>query len=274
MHPMFMCENRGIASVTSVALRGRPGKGVSVLIVRVDAITQPLPVVPTPPPPRIVTIGGRVISVAPLAPQHVFWQCVEHAQSQSVELEAFLSNAQVRALDQARSARGDFELNVSLEAQVFARNGLTGTSIDLPAKVTASDWSRLLSEWEFEDRATIDVPVEGGRVGPPLDKAAAFVKAALDRVEHRQWADALTQCREALDELQRVQQTPAPTWGDWADKTKREAWGIVDRLVAAQAAVRHMTHAGPHAAIGNADEHAVRLAVIMTAALLRYYASR
>jgi hypothetical protein len=111
-------------------------------------------------------------------------------------------------------------------------------------------------------------------VGPPLDKAAALVKAALDRMEHRQWADALTQCREALDELQRVQQVTPPAWSDWADKTKREARGIVERLVAAQTAVRHMTHAGPHAAIGNADEHAVRLAATMTGALLRYYASR
>jgi hypothetical protein len=274
MHPMFMCENRGIASVASAALKGRPGKGVSVLIVRFDAYTQPLAAVLGPTPPRIVTIGGRVTSVAPLAPQHVFWQCVEHAQAQSVELEAFLSGAQVRALDEARGGKGDFELNVSLEAQVVARNGLTGTSIDLPVKVTASDWSRLLSEWKFEDRATFEVPVEGGRVGPPLEKAAAFMKAALDRVEHRQWADALTQCRETLDELQRVQQVPPPAWGDWADKAKREAWGIVERLVAAQAAVRNMTHAGPHASIGNADEHAVRLAVTMTAALLRYYASR
>jgi hypothetical protein len=216
MHSMFMCENRGIASVTSVALRGRPGKGVSVLIVQVDAFTQPLTVVPTAPniPPRIVAIGGRVVAVAPLAPQHVFWQCVEHAQTQSVQLETFLSNAQVRALDEARGGKGDLELKVSLEAQVWARNGMTGTSIDLPVNVTASDWSRLLSEWEFEDRATFEVPVEGGRVGPPLDKAAAFVKAALDRVEHRQWADALTQCREALDELQKVQPGPAPAWGD------------------------------------------------------------
>jgi hypothetical protein len=274
MHPMFFCENRGIASVTSVTLKGRPGRGVSVLVVQVDAMMQPLQAVPTPPPPRIVTIGGRIASVAPLSSQHVFWQCVDHAQSQSVELEAFLGNAQVRALDESRNGKGDLELNVSLDAHVVARNGLTGSSMNVAAKVTASDWSRLLSEWRFEDRATFEVPIEGGRVGPPLDKAAAFMKAALDRVEHRLWVDALTQCREVLDELQRVQQTTAPVWGDWAEKSKREAWGIGDRLLAAQAAIRHMTHAGPHAAIGNADEHAVRLAVTMTAALLRYYASR
>src|SRR5258706_7812428 len=122
MHPMFMCENRGIASVASVSLGGRPGKGVSVLIVRVEAFTQPVTVVPTAPstPTRIVAVGGRVVSVAPLTLRHVFWQCVEHAQSQSVELEAFLSNAQVRALDEARSGKGELVLNVSLEAQVSA----------------------------------------------------------------------------------------------------------------------------------------------------------
>lgn len=60
----------------------------------------------------------------------------------------------------------------------------------------------------------------------------------------------------------------------WPDRGKREAWGLLDRLVAAQAAIRHMTHAGPHSKIGNVDEHAVRLAVTMTAALLRCYATR
>jgi hypothetical protein len=50
--------------------------------------------------------------------------------------------------------------------------------------------------------------------------------------------------------------------------------GLAERLVAAQAAIGHMTHAGPHSAIGNPDEQGVRLAVSMTAAVLRYYASR
>jgi hypothetical protein len=79
---------------------------------------------------------------------------------------------------------------------------------------------------------------------------------------------AFTKCREVLDELEKYQATPTPQWPDWA--TQRRNWGVAERLVATQAALRHMTHAGPHAAIGNSDEHAVRLAVTMTAALLRY----
>ncbi len=268
---MLTYENCGIASVTGVKLSGKPGRGVSLLVVQVELVTQPLR---EPPPPRIVTLGGHVGAVAPLVPQHVYWECVNHAQGQSAGLQAFLSNAQIRALDESRGANGDFELNLNLEAHVDGRNGLTPSSIAVPVKVTSSDWSRLLAEMKFEDRATFEVPVNGGRVGPPLDKAAAFVRAALDRVQQRQWADALTQCREALDELQKHQTAQSPSWADWADKTKREAWGTLDRLVAAQMAVRHMTHAGPHSAIGSVDEHAVRLTVTMTAALLRYHASR
>jgi hypothetical protein len=271
MHPMFTYENSGIASVTSVKPSGKPGQGVYLLLVEVDAMTQP---VKKPPPSRIVTIGGRLNSVAELAPQHVLWQCVDYAQRQTISLRAYLSGAQVRALDEARDANGDFELNVTLEAQVDGGVGLLPSSLNSLVRVTNSDWSRILSEMKFEDRATFEVPVEGGRVGPPLEKAAAHMRAAVDKVQMRQWDDALTKCREVLDELQPHQSAQTPPWGDWADKAKREAWGTAERLVAAQAAVRHTTHAGPHSAIGNADEREVRLTVTMTAALLRYYASR
>jgi hypothetical protein len=149
-----------------------------------------------------------------------------------------------------------------------------GSVVSSLAKVTNSDWTRLLSEMKFEDRASFEMPVGGGRVGPPLDNAAAQMKVALDRVQQRQWDDALTKCREVLDELGQQQSTTTPPWSDWADPQKRQGRGIADRLVAAQAAVRHITHAGAHVAIGNADEHAVRPDVTMTAALLRYYASR
>ena len=256
MQAMFMYESRGIASVTSVRLSGRPGQGVSVLIVDIDAMTQ---VSNQQPPPRIVTLGGRLISVAPLAPQHIYWECGGHGQKQHVALEAYLSNAQVRALDEARDAKGDVDLNLSLEAHVDGRAGLTPSSPNWALKVTNSEWSRLLSEMKFEERATFEVPVSGGRVGPPLDKAAAHMKAALDRVQNRQWSDALIKCREVLDELQHHQTAQTPPWADWADRAKREAWGIDERLLATQAAIRHLTHAGAHAATGNADEHAVRL---------------
>jgi len=271
MHPLFMYGNSGIASVTSVKLSGSPGRGSSVLIAEIDIMTQPKQ---SNPPPRIVTLGGRVRSVGPLVPAHGLWECVDYAQPHHIPLEAYVSNAQVRALDEARDGKGDFNLTLSLEAQIAGSNGLIPSSVAWSMKVTNSDWARLLSEMEFEDRATFEVPVAGGRAGPPLDKAAVHMKGALDRVQHRQWADALTKCREVLDELQAYQSVQTPGWIDWGDKSKREAWGIAERLVAAQAAVRHMTHAGPHSAIGNADEQAVRLTVSMTAAVLRYYASR
>ena len=127
---------------------------------------------------------------------------------------------------------------------------------------------------QFEDRATFDIPIEGGRVGPPLDAAAAHMRAALDRVQLRQWDDALTKCREVLTELQRFQPTPSPAWADWADQSKRQAWGLVERIMAMQASVRHITHAGAHASIGTANEAEVRLTVTLTAALLNYYASK
>ena len=120
---------------------------------------------------------------------------------------------------------------------------------------------------KFEDRATFEVPIDGWRVGPPLDKAAAHMRAALDKLQLRQWDDALTKCREVLTELQQFLPAPPPGWGDWADKTKREGWNLIERVAAAQAAVRHLTHAGPHAAIGAPDEREVRLVVTMTGAL-------
>ena len=141
-------------------------------------------------------------------------------------------------------------------------------------KVNASDWIRILKEMKFEDRASFDIPVEGGRVQPPLDKAAAHMRAALGKVQLLQWDDALTKCREVLTELQQFQPAATPPWADWADSSKRQGWSLVDRVMAAQASLRHATHAGAHASIGMPSEHEVRLIVTMTAAILKYYASR
>jgi hypothetical protein len=100
------------------------------------------------------------------------------------------------------------------------------------------------------------------------------MREALNKVELRRWDDALTKYREVLTDLQQFPAAQPPTWADWADKAKREGWGLPERVSAAQAVVRHMTHAGPHAAIGAANEREVRLMVAVTGAFLRYHASR
>lgn len=274
MHPTFKYESTDIASVTAVKLSGRPAMGGAVLVVGLQVMTQPKLPAHGELAPRIVMIGGRITAVAPLAPVLGNWQCVNYAQSHTIVMDAYLTHAQVRAVDEARDEKGDINLLLSFDALVNGRAGQLPSFAQQNFGVTMSDWTRVLTEMRFEDRATFEVPVERGRVGPPLDKAAAHLKTALDRVQQRQWPDALKACREVLDELQQFQAQPTPAWADWADKAKREGWDVAQRLVVAQAALRHLTHAGAHAAIGNADEQGVRLAVTMTAAVLRYYASR
>ena len=282
MHPAFKYENSDIASITAVKLSGKPAVGGAVLVVRLEIMMQPKR---HDPPPRMVVVAGKILrgadvnlnalaSVAALTSALGDWECVDFGQANTIFLEAHLSPAQVRAFDEGRDGTGNASVVLTLDAAVHGRAGQLPTSVTYPLQITASDWARILSEMKFEDRATFEVPVAGGRVGPPLDKAAAHLQTALDRVQLRQWPDALKACREVLDELQQFQSQATPPWADWADKPKREAWGVAERLVATQAAVRHMTHAGAHASIGNADENAVRLAVTMTGALLRYYAAR
>ncbi len=269
---MFDYGNAGIASITDVRLSGAPGLGVSLLRVEVDVMMQPE--TPPEPPARIIQIGGRLQKIAALASQYVDWRCVKHAQAQQVLLLAYLLPSQVRAIDEGRDAKGNFDVAVMFEALV-ERTGLLVRPSTAPysVRVTNSDWLRVLTEMQFEDRVTFEVPVGRGRVGPPLDKAAEHMRAALDQVQHRHWDDAFTKCRETLDELQNFQPVPTPPWAEWSEDSKRRAWDISQRVVAAQAAIRHLMHAGPHSKIGNADAHAVRLAVAMTGALLRYYAS-
>ena len=79
-------------------------------------------------------------------------------------------------------------------------------------------------------------------------------------------------CREVLDELGKHQSVLA--WPQAPDWSKATTWGVPERSVAMQWAVRHLTHAGAHAKIGQADEHDVRMAVRLTGAILAYYASR
>ena len=270
-----------IGLINSVHFSGAPGVGTYQLIVRPTIAMQQKPNASL----AILALGGvlrlghavhmpeNLPVIAPLHGQFVELRCREdQSVPQSVALSATLSGAQVRALELARSPDGDLEVAVQLHGQVTGPDGPLPMGWVYAAHVTASDWKRLLKEMKFEDRATFEVPIEGGRVAEPFDVAAKHMRDALDQVQKYDWKDALTACREVLDELAKHQRVTTPGWKDW-DST-RESWGIPERVVAMQAAVRHLTHAGAHEKIGNAEEHEVRLAVTMTGALLRYYASR
>jgi hypothetical protein len=227
----FNYRQRGIASVTSVKVRGEPGIGSPVLSLAIAVMMQPA-IAARPdngkPPPVIAAMHGRLsianVLLAPLEVEFLEWHCVDHAQQNNVVLRAFLSPGHVRAIDALRSADGGFDLEIALVAQIRGNEGLLPvpySSTPLRERVTASDWTRILTEMRFEDRATFEVPIEGGRVGPPLDKAAGHMRAALDRLQQRQWDDALTKCREVLTELQPFLLVPPPAWPDWADPAER-----------------------------------------------------
>jgi len=279
----FSYRGAGLATINSLRLSGAPGVGRPHLLVEIAVTMQPASAVQRPdntPAPLVVAIHGDLsigkVLVAPLETSLVEWHCVNHAQQNREVLRAFVSFEQIRAIDALRTADGGFNLDIWLQAQIQGYDGLLPAPLPgaIRENVTASDWTRILREMKFEDRVTFEVPVDGGRVGPPLDKAAAYMRAALDKLQMRQWDDALTKCREVLTELQQFESTPAPGWADWADRPKREAWTPLERVAALQAAARHATHPGAHASIGVASEHEVRLVVTMTGALLRYCASR
>jgi hypothetical protein len=271
-----------IALINAVHFSGGPGVGAYQLIVKPTISMQQKPTQSL----AILALGGvlrlgraahapdTLPVIAPLHGQFLEWRCLaDQSVPLSVDLAATLSAAQVRALDLARSAEGDLDVAVQLQGQVTGPDGPLPTAWVCAAHITASDWKRVLREMQFEDRATFEVPVDGDRIGPPYDKAAKHMRDALDQVQKRDWKDALTACREVLDELGK-HQSVLPTWPQTPDWSKATSWDVPERSVAMQWAVRHLTHAGAHAKIGNADEHEVRMAVAMTGAVLRYYASR
>jgi hypothetical protein len=63
-------------------------------------------------------------------------------------------------------------------------------------------------------------------------------------------------------------------WAELADPNKRETWTIEQRLLMSFATVRHVTHAGPHADIGVADQAVARYTSNATGNILLYYTSR
>ena len=170
----------------------------------------------------------------------------------------------------ARNAEGLLKLWVDVTMVIAGAAGLFPSYQRAFLEINASDWFKVQREMKFEDRATFE---DGGRVGPPLDKAAEHMRAALDHVQKHDWKAALVECREVLDQLGQ-HQSVLPSWPQQPDWSKATTWGVAERSVAMQWAVRHLTHAGAHAKIGTAEEHEVRLAVAMTGAVLRYYASR
>lgn len=270
-----------VLTFSGVDLRGEGGVGVFVAVVRAEFVMQPLRPHGKSIVPRIIsmhgllTVGARhaVLATLQTVPTNIY--CQQHkAPTHRTDMRAILTAPQVRALDAARDQDGGFDLHADITFEITGHT-ILGTSqpvVRATTRITASDWSRIMREMEFEDRATFDIPIEGGRVKGPLEVPAKHMRTAIDQLHKHDWPDALKWCREVLDELDKHLRVPTPAWAEW--ETNKGNWGIPERVSAMQAAVRHMTHAGAHAKIGNAEEHEVRLAVAMTGAVLRYYASR
>lgn len=266
-----------IAEFTTIKLFGRQGLDTPHIEIDLAVTMRPSK---AEPGPRVIAISSELrfenILLATSPTEFINWRCfANYSQTNNARLRFLLTPGQIRRLDELRSNNGGLQLQLAPSALIDGSYGIQpGTfRTSISHQVTASDWNRLLQEMKFEDRATFEVPINGGRVGPPLDKAAEFMREALNQVEVRHWADALIKCRDVLDELQEYQPTATPAWNDWANPTARVAWNVPERLSAMQAALRHVTHAGAHAAIGAANEYEVRLVVRMTGALLSYYAS-
>jgi hypothetical protein len=263
----------GMASISSMKLSGAPAVGGYLLNVTASITMEPA--ARERRAPRLLsftghldlcTAGGWRIFVAALDVTFVDLEAPpDQAPTRDVVLRSRLTPAQVRALDEQRTGDGGFDLQITLACQVTGHAGAKATKVAVPHHVTSSDWTRALAEMQFEDRVTFEMPVGGGRVGPPFDRAAEQMRAAIAKLQLRQWDDVLVKCREVFFELEA--RFPRPS------DARRKDWTLSERISAVAAEVRHLTHAGAHAEIGTPTEDHAHLAVTMTALLLRYVAS-
>ncbi len=269
--------DRNIARVDNVRITGRPGVGAHVLEVGFTLNVHALPKATAAP--TIIGYSGKLSvksqQVAQLARRPTYVSVSESGSySRDLATTALVSPSQLRALEMLREGpEGVLKVHVTLNFEIFCpaehRDSSTSTTIEL----SSSDWRKLLAAARFEDRATIEIPVLGGRVRPPYDKAAEHMREALKQLEMRQWWPAVVACRKVLEELKRHAGSQPPSWKEWSDKDTREGWGTAERLLVARQAVHHLGHQSAHATDDvPVQEHEARLMVALTGSYLRYYA--
>lgn len=237
---------------------------------------------------RLCWVGGSLhdakdgAHIADFRPAHGPWDSPEAEQKNPnhIQLEAHLRQDQLRELEQRRTPppsamRLQLQLHalVQTPARVLA---VVRPNNFLEIDINASDWLRLLTEMRWEDRATFEVPVKGGRLDqPPFDKAASFLRDAIVRRDEHKWPDAVGQCREVFDHMSKVNSSKAPTRREWSEKdptTSRplsEQWSVSQRIEFIRAAVDHATNVGHHRVVGDPSPKEARLLVAMTALFLK-----
>ncbi len=143
----------------------------------------------------------------------------------------------------------------------------SAATVDTSVSLTRSDWTRILSGMQWEERVLLEIPVSGGKTIPRFAKVAEHLRKALHELDIGHWSDALLACREALDVLESIDPNQPPPTSEWSDSKKQYAWDVSGRLAVARWAVRHITHAGAHQKIGVVVEREARTAVHLTASI-------
>lgn len=197
------------------------------------------------------------------------------SENMRITFQGDLEMPQVRLLDETRELDGTRPLSVICR---FLLDGKTGSEVhdaSFHLRVTAEEWRRVICEMKFEERATFDVPIAGGQVGPPFDTAANHLRTALEQRDKREAKNALGECRDVLQALEKIGGVPpAPIRGEWGEKLKREAWSLDTRIAFLRDAAEHVTHASHHAGIGAASLKEAHLITAVTALLLRFYSEK
>ncbi len=223
-----------------------------------------------------------------------------------IGLRAMVDGSVVQALDRRRAADGSLNLSVNLTFEVeepdvaietrallahLAQNprvveerarlvdfgtvpsyprsfiAMSAATVNTSVNLTRSDWTRILSGMQWEERVLLEIPVSGGRTVPRFSKVAEHLRKALHDLDIGHWTDAVLACREALEALELIDPNQAPPVSEWSDSKKQYGWDVGDRVAFARWAVRHITHAGAHQKIGVVAERDARTAVRLTASI-------
>lgn len=198
------------------------------------------------------------------------------SHGRNAQFRFLLTHDQMNALDRARGDSARLELGFEFDGMILASNVAIRVAAAANYAIPASVWGEILRDAGYEERLTIEIPLKGGRIealGPEAARAGAALANAAAKLRERGWAEALRFCRDAFDALEPLRDS-SPPLADWGNATTRTGWSPRQRFAAAEAAIRHTTHAGAHGAIGTPAEDEARAAVAYTAIMLRRYVER
>ena len=160
--------------------------------------------------------GGRLAELRPTGrPCLIIVPAAEGRNREEISFAAELDRAKLDALEEIRKA-GHITLNFHLLADVKTAEKIDVGEATVSSRVVSAAWTEILEQMGYQETLVIEVPLPTSVREGPIREACQHLRSAQRAFQDGKYREAIGQCRDVLDSLDRARGDATPEGDDSA----------------------------------------------------------